>query len=364
MKVLYAVQGTGNGHIARAMEILPALRKRVQVDVLLSGMHSEIDLGCPVKFRLKGLGFKFGRKGGVDYFNTWWHGDIPQFLQEIRQLDLSDYDLVINDFEPVSAWAARQQHVPCVGLSNQCSLLHTRIPKPTGKKYRFSRSVLRHYAPIDAAYGLFYESVDSMIYTPVVRQGIRQMKRSDGGHYVVYLPSFKDSKIIEALLNFPEVCWKVYGKHTREAYRWGNIEVSPVNQTAFELDLASCRGVICAAGFATTSEVLFLGKKLLVIPMKRQFEQACNVLALAKYGVPSVKNLKPKSLATLARWLASSATVEVRYPENTQRIVDQILSDFALQEARPIQEIMQGKVGAINLVICLLLRHVSLFSCA
>lgn len=345
MRVLYAVQGTGNGHIARAMEVIPALRKRVQVDVLLSGMHSEIDLGFPVKLRLKGLGFKFGRKGGVDYFNTWWHGDIPKFLQEIKQLDLSDYDLVINDFEPVSAWAAREQHIPCVGLSNQCSLLDSRIPKPTSKKYRFSRSILRHYAPIDAAYGLFYESIGHMIYTPIVREGIRQMERSDAGHYVVYLPAYKDSKIIAALQHFPKVRWKVYAKHCKEAYRLGNITIAPVDQKSFELDLASCRGVIAAAGFATTSEVLYLGKKLLVVPMKRQLEQACNALALAKYGVPAIKNLKPESLETIGRWLASSATLEVRYPEHTQRIVDQILADFAVQQTIFNSEIGTGEVA-------------------
>ncbi|RYY68461.1 MAG: glycosyl transferase, partial [Chitinophagaceae bacterium] len=37
MKILYALQATGNGHISRASEILPILETMADVDVLLSG---------------------------------------------------------------------------------------------------------------------------------------------------------------------------------------------------------------------------------------------------------------------------------------------------------------------------------------
>ena len=36
MKILYSVQATGNGHIARAKEILPYLKKYGEVDALIS----------------------------------------------------------------------------------------------------------------------------------------------------------------------------------------------------------------------------------------------------------------------------------------------------------------------------------------
>ena len=36
MKIFYAVQATGNGHISRAIEILPYLRKYGEVDIFLS----------------------------------------------------------------------------------------------------------------------------------------------------------------------------------------------------------------------------------------------------------------------------------------------------------------------------------------
>jgi predicted glycosyltransferase len=42
MKVLYAIQGTGNGHLSRAEDIVPYLRKRCQVDILVSGTQSQL----------------------------------------------------------------------------------------------------------------------------------------------------------------------------------------------------------------------------------------------------------------------------------------------------------------------------------
>jgi len=37
MKIFYAVQATGNGHISRAMELLPYLERYGKVDIFLSG---------------------------------------------------------------------------------------------------------------------------------------------------------------------------------------------------------------------------------------------------------------------------------------------------------------------------------------
>ena len=57
MKVLYAVQGTGNGHISRSKEVIKQLGKNCEVDVLLSESQHEVDLGFEVKYKLKGLGW-------------------------------------------------------------------------------------------------------------------------------------------------------------------------------------------------------------------------------------------------------------------------------------------------------------------
>jgi UDP-N-acetylglucosamine:LPS N-acetylglucosamine transferase len=51
MKIFYAVQATGNGHISRAMEVIPYLENYGEVDVFLSGANSTLELSMPVKYR-------------------------------------------------------------------------------------------------------------------------------------------------------------------------------------------------------------------------------------------------------------------------------------------------------------------------
>lgn len=63
MKILYAIQGTGNGHISRALEIIPILKKKGDVDVLVSSSQWELELPFEITYKLNGLGFAFGKKG-------------------------------------------------------------------------------------------------------------------------------------------------------------------------------------------------------------------------------------------------------------------------------------------------------------
>ncbi len=39
MRILYAIQGTGNGHLTRAKEIIPMLQQKGELDILVSGMR-------------------------------------------------------------------------------------------------------------------------------------------------------------------------------------------------------------------------------------------------------------------------------------------------------------------------------------
>jgi uncharacterized protein (TIGR00661 family) len=121
MRILYAIQATGNGHLSRAHEILPHLYKIGQTDILLSGTQAEIQLNHPIKYRLKGLSFTFGKNGGVDIWNTYNEASILRLFKEYESLPVENYDLIINDFEPISAWAGLLKNIPCVSLSHQAA---------------------------------------------------------------------------------------------------------------------------------------------------------------------------------------------------------------------------------------------------
>ena len=93
--------------------------------------------------------------------------------------------------------------------------------------------------------------------------------------------------------------------------------------------IATSKGVLCNAGFGTVSEALFLKKKLMVIPMKRQFEQACNAAMLKEMGVPVLKKLNLETISKIKKWIADDTIVEVDYPDNAEEIVNLIVENHA-----------------------------------
>jgi uncharacterized protein (TIGR00661 family) len=325
MKILYAIQGTGNGHISRAIEIIPYLRKYASVDILISGIQSDIDLPFEVKYKCYGLSFIFGKKGGINIYKTFKKSRIRNLINEIKSLPVKNYNLVISDFEPVSCWASYYTNVPCVGLSNQAAVMAQGAPQPE-KFDPIGKLILKHYAPVNVQYGFHFQRYNSNIYTPIIRKEIRELKTTNQGHYIVYLPAYSDKRIIKVLSQIKKVKWHVFSKHTDKIYSCKNIFIQPINRQAFIKSFASCSGIICGAGFATPAEALFLNKKLMVIPMKLQYEQQCNALALHQMGVAVLKSLKTKHTDKIINWINNDKIIKVDYPDETEKIILTIIN--------------------------------------
>ena len=300
--------------------------KRGEVDILLSGIQVDLSLPFPVKYRLNGLSFIFGKSGGVDFFRTYAKLNSRKVVKEIRALPIEGYDLIINDFEPISAWAAYRKDLPCIALSNQCVTLNPHVPKPKHRDM-IGELVLKYYAPSTAQYGFHFARFDKNIYTPIIRKEVRELEVTNKGHYTVYLPAYDDERMIKHLSRFKDIQWQVFSKHNKKVKDEGNVKVYPINGRAFLESMASSTGVLCAAGFATAAEALFLKKKLMVIPMKSQYEQHCNAAALKSLGVAVMKSLKKKHYDKLESWLLDEKIVEVDYPDVTEEIVDKIIAD-------------------------------------
>ena len=111
MKILYCVQLTGNGHVTRANELIPEFKKVAKVDVLSSGNQNSLEIKEKVSFKLRGLSFVFGSNGGVDIFKTIINLRPITFIRDVFSIQVRNYDLIINDFEPVSAWAVSYTHL-------------------------------------------------------------------------------------------------------------------------------------------------------------------------------------------------------------------------------------------------------------
>jgi uncharacterized protein (TIGR00661 family) len=332
-KILYALQGTGNGHISRARDIIPELLRIADIDILVSGTQADIQLPHPVKYSFHGLSFIFGKKGGIDYIKTFKKANFRSLLKEIKKLDVRKYDLVLNDFEPVSAWACKLNKVPCIGLSHQAAVSNPRSPKPIQSDL-IGKMVLEHYAPVEHSYGFHFEKYDTNIFTPVIRSEIRSSTPKNTGHYTIYLPSYSEDRILKTLKPFHNIKWEVFSKHTKKIRKEGNVTIQPIQNEKFIDSLVNCDGIICGAGFETPAEAIFLGKKLLTIPMKGQYEQHCNAAALKKMGVGVMKNFKKKRIPEIKKWLESEQRIQIDFKNETESILKMILDKHMVNSSR------------------------------
>ena len=189
----------------------------------------------------------------------------------------------------------------------------------------FGRLVLRQYAPVSKGYGFHFKAYAPGMYTPVIRQGIRNTRILDKGHYTVYLPAYSDSRIISLLSKVKGISWHVFSKHSKHEYAFGDVLIHPIRNETFLKSISTCQGVLCAAGFETPSEALYLGKKLAVIPMKSQYEQHCNAAALREMGVPVLSGLNETNLHMLRQWIDTEKRVEMEYPDVAALVVEKIL---------------------------------------
>lgn len=294
MKILYAIQGTGNGHLSRARDIIPILQKKGDVDILVSGIQADVDLPYSIKYQLKGLSFIFGKNGGIDLLKTYKKSNLRNLYKEIIEFPIKVYDIVISDFEPVSAWACKMHNKTCIGLSHQSAVINKKSPKPK-KRDLLGKLILKNYAPTKISFGFHFKKFDQNIYTPVIRSQIRLAETTNEGHYTVYLPAYSDEKILKILSQISSVKWEVFSKHCTKPIIVKNVNIKPINNNQFIKSFVSCSGILCGAGFETPAEALYMKKKLLVIPMKGQYEQQCNAASLSELGVVVIKSLKKKN---------------------------------------------------------------------
>ena len=323
MKVLYAIQTTGNGHLSRAKEFIPYLKQRFQVDVILSGPQTHLDLDFPIKKHYRGLRFYYTEKGAVNWLKTIGKNNFWRFFKDVLQQDIQEYDLIITDFEPVSAWSSKLKGVACYGLSNQLSLWQKGVQEPIQKK-RFLIRYLKWFAPVDKEYPLHYFKFNKSIYDPIIRSSIRKLKTREDGGILVYLPAYAESSILAIIQQFPNIEWHVFSQKRNDKTTVGSTHLYPLKESTFLHQLANAKGVVTNAGFSTTTEALFLGKPLLVIPIKKQIEQAYNSAALQKIGVPCLNDFSLSYLKEITKWTQNPVSIKLEYKNELSTLVDEI----------------------------------------
>jgi len=321
MKILYSVQATGNGHISRAMELLPYLEKYGSVDIFLSGANSTLSLDAPVKYRSKGLSLFYTCGGSLNYKKTIGHISPYRVLKEVRDLPVEKYDLVINDFESITSLACAYKKIPSVNFGHQASFQSVKTPRPD-KKNKLGEWILLNYARASQYIGLHFQCYDEFIFSPVIKEQIIISEPGDKGYITVYLPSYCDHELLGFLNPLKDFRFEVFSRQAKQREEHGHVTFIPVNRNAFNKSLINCHGIITGAGFETPAEALYLKKKLIAVPIQGQYEQLCNAAALRQMGIVTLKKLDDDFPDIFGNWVNDSARPDITYEYSTEAIVN------------------------------------------
>lgn len=323
-KVLYAFQGTGNGHASRALVLLPVLMKVAEVKIAICGSENEIDFPFPIDFFFQAPVFVFGRNGGIDWVESIRKSKICGIRNQVNHFPYQGFDLIINDFEPISARIGKKRNIPVFSISHQASFGEEETPRPLKRNF-FGEWILKNYAPSSNYLGVHFEKYSSKITTPIIRPEIRNVVPENKGHITVYLPSYADEILTSFFNRFPEYRFQIFSKRSKVQVENNNSTIFPISSSGFIQSLVSCDGVLCGAGFETPAEALFLGKKLYVIPMKGQYEQQCNAAALALLKIPSSSGIGTSMERKFRYWLFSEEKIQKNFPQNEEEVIKQAL---------------------------------------
>lgn len=320
MKIFYAIQATGNGHISRATQLYPYLKKYGEVEFFLSGNNASLDIDLPVKFKSKGCSLYYSKCGGLDYTSIVKNIKPRQIYKDADILPLKNYDIVINDFDSVTALGCRMQKVHSVQFGHQASFISQNTPRPA-KKSLMGEFIFKNYAPAPQNIGLHFEAYDSFIHPPIIKDDIVNATPQNLEHITVYLPSFDKDCLEKAFKSIPDISFHWFLDTVEKEHTIGNITYFPVNQKLFNKSLISCEGIITGGGFETPAEALYLGKKILSIPIKNHYEQECNAAALKKLGVPVIYDVTDDFNLIIENWL----NMNIVYPKMKANNINQTL---------------------------------------
>ena len=115
-------------------------------------------MDAPVKYRSKGVSLYYNCNGGLDFWQLLKEFQPLRIKQEIKDLPVEKYDLVINDFDYITAAACAKKNIPSVNFGHQASFQSMLTPRPASKSIA-GEWILKNYAKATRYIGLHFQAV-------------------------------------------------------------------------------------------------------------------------------------------------------------------------------------------------------------
>lgn len=302
-KIYYGIAGEGRGHATRARALIESIRHEHELILWASAdaydMLEPIYRGTEVRVRqVPCLSFVYDRNRKLAYWKSFFHGfpyflDVPNQVARIRaHMAVDQPDLVITDFEPLLPRAARDLGVPVLTVDHQQFLIASDL---SGLPWRLQAYAAAMWPATKLFVPVQCTRVISSFFKVPLKRRYRQTRSigvlmrpeilkatvEERDHLVVYLRRSTSDGVLDALArtNLP---MKIYGVGERPTFK--RLEFEAIHPFKFIEDLATSRALITTAGNQLVGESLFLGKPVLGMPERGNYEQEINAHFLRKSG--------------------------------------------------------------------------------
>ena len=309
-RCLFIVQGEGKGHMSQALALKEYLLEGGHsVEAMFLGISTPDAVPAYFSENFPGILYTFRspwflrtpNKKGIYVGRTILFNLLRSiiYIREIKrirsEINTIRPDVVFNFYEMVGALAMRRiaPGILRIALGHHFYLhLNSALCKGGPAWHRL---LLRMHTNLiikscDKVLALSYReekgNSNIQVVPPLVRREFREMIRTPGKKYLVYL--LNEGFFYELLLlarRLPGFQADVFTSLKPDIEIPIGITLHPFDAKKFSNLMASCRALISTAGFDTVAEAAYHGIPLAVIPTQNHFEQKCNGADITAKGI-------------------------------------------------------------------------------
>lgn len=311
MKFLFIIQGEGRGHLTQAMALAELIRAgghevtgalvgsgsghRVQ-DFFRSSFPAEI-----IPFASPALVYSRKTKAlSLPKTLLAVGRNLPEYTASIgkirRVIRRKEPDVIINFYDTLAGihQLLFPKKCPMICVAHQYLMLHRGFEHPPGN--RLNRWIVNLNSRI-TAWGSerklalsFYEGEPDrkrriFLVPPLLRQCVMEMDTTSGDFFLAYVTQGSMAgEIVAWQKKNPSIKVHCFSDGPTTGQVAENLYFHPIDPAKFLSMMKACRGLISTAGFESVCEAMLLGKPVLMVPLRKHYEQTCNALDAQRSG--------------------------------------------------------------------------------
>ena len=317
---MFIVQGEGRGHMTQALALEQILLKAGhQVNDIIIGTSNRREIPAFFSQKTKAMlqplespNFYYDRKSkSVNIWKTILFNilRIPVYFKELLKINrlkqAAQPDVIINFYDVLGGFYFLffRPQTRRICIAHQYMAEHSSFPFAKGLKSQKAAFRINNAFTSFACHKKLALSFRNLprhnsklsIVPPLLRSEILSLAPTQGDHILAYVVNKGyGEEIIQWHNRNRKIKLHCFWDNKEYPDSWSpnkNLTFHHINDQKFLELMSTCIGYATTAGFESICEAIYLGKPVLMVPVKGQYEQACNAqdAILANAGISARK---------------------------------------------------------------------------